>query len=177
MQWTIDQTHSSIEFGVKHLGISTVRGRFREFSGAVDLDEDGVLRGVEATIAARSIDTGVGPRDDHLRSADFFDVERFPTITFQSTRIEPLAEARYRLSGDLTMHGQTQPVTFDVAVAEPVRDPWGNQRLAASVAGKLNRKTWGLTWNQVLELGALMVGEEVTFAFDVEAVAPQPAAV
>ena len=177
MQWNIDSTHSSIEFGVKHMGISTVRGRFREFSGSVDLDEDGVLRGVDATIAAPSIDTGVGQRDDHLRSPDFFDVARFPTITFQSTRVERVGEGRYRVTGDLTMHGHTHPVTFEVEVAEPVKDPWGNQRVAASVSGKLNRKDWGLTWNQVLELGALVVGEDVTFTFDVEAVAPQPAAV
>jgi polyisoprenoid-binding protein YceI len=143
----------------------------------VDLDDGGGFRGVEATIAAKSIDTGVGQRDDHLRSTDFFDVERFPSIVFQSTRVERLAEGRYRVDGHLTMHGHTQPVTFEVEAAEPVRDPWGNQRVAASVTGKLNRKAWGLTWNQLLELGALMVGEDVTFTFDVEAVAPQPATV
>ena len=177
MQWNIDTTHSSVEFGVKHMGISTVRGRFRESSGSVELDEDGVLRGVDATIAAQSIDTGVGPRDDHLRSPDFFDVARFPAIRFRSTRVEQPGQGRYRVTGDLTMHGHTNPVTFEVEVAEPVKDPWGNQRVAASVTGTLNRKTWGLSWNQVLELGALMVGENVKFTFDVEAVAPQPATV
>lgn len=177
MQWSIDHTHSSIEFGVKHMGISTVRGRFREFSGSVELDEDGALRGVEATIAAQTIDTGVGQRDQHLRSPDFFDAARFPTLSFRSTRVDPLGPGRYLVTGDLTMHGQTKSVALEVEAAQPVQDPWGNQRVAAAVAGKLNRKSWGLSWNQVLELGALMVGEEVKFRFDVEATAPQPAAV
>lgn len=172
MHWNIDTTHSSVDFGVKHLGISTVRGRFREFTGSVELDEDGVLRGVAATIAAQSIDTGVEQRDNHLRSPDFFDAARFPTIEFRSTRIEALPQGRYRVTGDLTMRGQAHPVTFDVEAAQPVTDPWGNRRAAATVSGTLNRKTWGLTWNQVLEFGALAVGEEVKFTIDVEAVAP-----
>lgn len=177
MQWNIDTTHSSVEFGVKHLGISTVRGRFREFTGAVDLDEDGVLRGVEATITAQSIDTGVEQRDQHLRSPDFFDAARFPTLEFRSTRIEPQGQGRYRVTGDLTMRGQTHPVTLEVEAADPVKDPWGNRRSAATASGRLNRKDWGLTWNQVLEFGGLAVAEEVRLTLDVEAVAPQPAVV
>lgn len=177
MQWSIDSSHSSIEFAVRHMGIATVRGRFRKFDGAVELDEDHRLRGVQVSIDAASIDTGVEQRDNHLRSPDFFDVARYPTIQFRSTGIERRSGGGYRLTGDLTMHGQTRPVTFDVEASEPVKDPWGNQRVAAEATGKLNRKDWGLTWNQVLEFGALMVGEDVKFTLEIEAVAPQLAAV
>jgi polyisoprenoid-binding protein YceI len=174
MQWNIDTAHSSIDFAVKHLGISTVRGRFRQFSGVIDLDQGGELQGVEATIVSTSIDTGVEQRDKHLRSADFFEAETYPTITFRSHNVESLEEGRYRVTGNLTMHGQTHPVALDVVTASPVTDPWGNQRAAATVSGTLNRKLWGLTWNQLLEFGAAAVGEEVRFIIDVEAVAQQP---
>lgn len=177
MTWTIDTSHSSIEFGVRHLGISTVRGRFRTFSGTVDVDEDGRVRAIDVTIDPASIDTGVGDRDQHLRSGDFFDVAHFPTIAFQSTAAERRGDGTLRVTGDLTMRGQTHPVTFEVEPAQSVTDPWGNRRVAATATGKLNRKDWGLTWNQVLELGALMVGEDVTFTIEIEAVAPQLAAV
>jgi len=169
--WAIDPTHSSIEFSVRHLGISTTRGRFRQFSGNVEVDEDGRLRHIEASIDAASIDTGVEQRDAHLRSPDFFDTANHPTITFRSTAVGPRPDGTLQVAGELTLRGQTHPVTFDMESAAPVTDPWGNRRAAASATGTLDRTQWGLTWNQALELGGWLVGEKVRFALEVEAVA------
>ena len=176
MQWTIDPAHSSIEFSVRHLGIATVRGRFTKFTGGAELDVRGRLQTIAATIDAASIDTGVAPRDTHLRSADFFDVARFPTITFRSTAIAPRADGTLDLTGDLTMRGETKPVRFALEASAPIRDPWGNPRAAASATGTLSRKAWGLTWNQVLELGGVAVADEIRFTLDIQAVAAQAAA-
>jgi len=173
MKWTIDQSHSSIEFSVKHLGIATVRGRFRQFSGDVALDEQGRPQSIQATIDAGSVDTGVEQRDTHLRSPDFFDTARHPTLTFVSTAIRPGGGGTLRVTGDLTIRGETRPVTLTVTPSAAIRDPWGNQRAAASATGTLSRKEWGLTWNQILELGGLAVADEVRFALEVEVVAPQ----
>lgn len=170
MQWNIDPNHTGIEFAVRHMGIATVRGRFRKFDGTVALDEDGRLRQAHVTIDAASIDTGVADRDNHLRSADFFEVGRFPTIVFRSTAIERAGNGTYRVTGDLTMHGQTRPVTFEVEPAQPVKDPWGNRRVAATATGKLNRKDWGLTWNAALETGGVLVSEKIKLEFDVSAI-------
>lgn len=172
MTWTIDPSHTTVEFAVRHMGIATVKGRFKQVAGTVETSEDGELRALEATIQAASIDTGEPQRDTHLRSPDFLDVERYPTITFRSTQIEPLGQKKYRVHGDLTIRSTTRPVTFETDVSEPVTDPWGFRRAAATATGKLSRKDWGLTWNQVLEFGALLVGEEVRFTLDVEAVRP-----
>ncbi|MBE0594886.1 MAG: YceI family protein [Gemmatimonadales bacterium] len=177
MQWNIDAGHSSIEFGVRHMGISTVRGRFTQFEATPELNEAGILAGVSATLDVASIDTGVEQRDDHLRSPDFFDVAQHPTMEFRSTKVERRDGRSYRVSGDLTMKGVTRPVTLDVEVSEPVKDPWGNKRVAAEATGKLDRTAWGLKWNQVLEFGALLVSEEVKFTIAVQAVAQVPAAV
>ena len=174
MTWAIDPTHSSVEFSVRHLGIATVRGRFKQFTGSVDVAEDGQLQHIEVSIDAPSIDTGVDQRDAHLRSPDFFDVANYPTITFHSTAVRPRGDGTFQVSGELTMHGQTHPVTFAVESAAPIKDPWGNQRAAASATGKLDRKQWGLNWNQALELGGWVVGEEVRFTLDVQAVAAAP---
>lgn len=173
MQWTIDPSHSSIEFSVKHLGIATVRGRFRQFSGSVELDEANRPRAISAAIDAGSVDTGVAQRDAHLRSPDFFDAERHPTLTFESTAIRSDDEGRLLVTGDLTIRGETRPVSFTVAPSAPIRDPWGNRRAAASVTGTLSRKDWGLTWNQVLEFGGLAVADAVRFTLEVEVVSPQ----
>jgi len=177
MQWDLDTGHSSIEFGVRHMGISTVRGRFTTFEATPELSDTGVLTGVSATIDVASIDTGVQQRDDHLRSPDFFDAAQYPSMEFRSTEVERLNGRRYRVTGELTMKGLTHPVTLDVEVSEPVKDPWGNERVAAEAVGKLDRTNWGLKWNQVLEVGSLLVGEEVKFTIAVQAVAQVPAAV
>lgn len=177
MQWNLDTGHSSIEFGVRHMGISTVRGRFTKFEAMPELNEDGLLTGVAATIDVASIDTGVQQRDDHLRSPDFFDAAQYPTMEFRSTDVERRNGRSYRVTGDLTMKGVTHPVTLDVEVSEPVKDPWGNERVAAEATGKLDRTKWGLKWNQVLEVGSLLVGEEVKFTIAVQVVAQVPATV
>lgn len=177
MRWTIDATHSSIEFGVRHMGISTVRGRFHEFDATVELDDNGTPTRVSAEIQATSIDTGVEQRDQHLRSADFFDVEKYPTLEFRSKAILPSGPHRYRVAGELSMHGVTAPVELELETSDEIQDPWGNRRIAGWLRGTLNRKTWGLTWNQVLEFGSLMVSEEVTLEIDVQVVEPSEAVV
>ena len=177
MQWNLDTGHSSIEFAVRHMGISTVRGRFTRFDATPELNEAGILTGVSATIDVASIDSGVQQRDDHLRSADFFDAAEHPAMEFRSTTVERRDGRTYRVIGDLTMKGVTHPVTLDVEVSEPVKDPWGNTRVAAEASGRLDRTKWGLKWNQVLEVGSLLVSEEVRFTIAVQAVAPVPAGV
>jgi polyisoprenoid-binding protein YceI len=177
MEWTIDQAHSSIEFAVRHMGIATVRGTFGTFEATPALNEDGVLTGVTATIDVASLDTGVQQRDDHLRSPDFFDVAQFPKMEYRSMKVQSLGARHYRVNGDLTMKGVTHPVTLDVEVSEPVQDPWGNQRIGAEISGKLNRTTWGLKWNQVLEAGSLLVGEDVKISMEMQVVAQAPAGV
>lgn len=166
--WTIDTSHSSIDFKVRHMGIATVKGSFKRFSGQAELDGE-ALKGFQATVELASIDTNDEKRDAHLRSADFFDVERYPTMTIQSTKVTPKGEGRYEVTADVTIKDQTHPVTFTVELDAPITDPWGMTRAAAHVQGSLDRTKWGLTWNQVLEAGRLLVGNEVKFDFDVEA--------
>jgi polyisoprenoid-binding protein YceI len=168
--WNLDTSHSSIDFKVKHMAIATVKGHFKTFSATIHT-RNGELADIEATIDASSLSTNDEKRDGHLKSPDFFDVANTPSITFKSTKIEKLSNGHYRVTGDLTMRGVTKPVTLNAEVSAPVKDPWGLTRAAANIQGKLNRKDWGLNWNQVLELGTLLVGEEVLFDFDVEAVA------
>lgn len=175
MKWNIDPAHTSIEFSVKHLGISTVKGRFNKFSAVAEVNEQGDLKGIEATIEANSVDTGVAQRDDHLRSPDFFDVAKYPEIRFVSTGIKQNGSQSV-ITGELTLHGVTKPVSFNLERENPVKDPWGNTRVVSSATGKLNRKDWGLNWNQALELGGVLVGEEVKFALEVQVVAAQAVA-
>ncbi|MBI5811527.1 MAG: YceI family protein [Deinococcota bacterium] len=176
MKWNLDPSHTSIDFKVRHMGIASVRGSLKVLSGSVETDEAGRPTQVEAVIDAASIATGEPQRDGHLRSADFLHAEQYPEIRFVSTQIEPLGGNRYRIQGNLTIRDITKPVTLEAEVSAPIKDPWGMQRIAASASGQINRKDWNLTWNQVLELGALLVGEEVKFNLEVEAVAPAPVA-
>ncbi len=170
MKWNLDTMHSHAEFAVKHLMISTVKGHFNTFTGTGETNEDGTLKTAELTIDANSINTNVEPRDNHLRSPDFFDVAQFPTITFKSTKIEQ-SGSDITITGDLTMHGQTKPVTLKGELTSAVTDPWGNQRTALAVTAKINRKDWGLHYNQALEAGGVVVGEEVKLSIEFEAVA------
>lgn len=169
--WNIDASHTSLEFAVKHMAISTVRGRLKATGGTVTTHDDGTLEAVEATLDASSIETGEAQRDGHLKSPDFLHTEAHPTITFKSTHIEKKGD-EYAVTGDLTIRGETKPVTLTVETVAPIKDPWGMLRTAASGTTKLSRKEWGLTWNQVLELGALLVGDEVKVSLDVQAVRP-----
>jgi len=158
----IDPAHSSIGFTVKHMMVTTVRGRFGEFAGTVELpDGDPTQARAEFTIQAASIDTGVAQRDEHLRSADFFDAAQHPELSYRSSEIHALGGDRYRADGELTIRGVTKPISLEIELGERVRDPWGNDRVGLEVRGKLNRKAWGLNWNQALEAGGMLVSEEV----------------
>ena len=170
--WTIDPTHTGLEFAVKHMGLSTVKGRFRALSGQITTADDGTLEAVEVTVDTSSIDTAEANRDGHLRSPDFFDAGNHPTATFKSNRVEATGDHTYRVNGDLTIRGVTRAAVLDVETTDPVKDPWGNLRAAAEGKGKISRKEWGLTWNQVLEFGALLVSDEVRLNIDAQAIRP-----
>jgi polyisoprenoid-binding protein YceI len=169
--WNIDAAHSGINFSIRHMVFSKVRGRFTKYIGKVELDEEDLTRSsVEATIAAASIDTGTPQRDDHLRSADFFDAEKFPELRFRSSRIEKLDDARYRLTGELTIRDVTREISLDVEYGGRAADPWGNQRVGFIAKGELDRKDFGLHWNQALEAGGVLVGNRVDIELEVQAV-------
>jgi len=168
--WNLDPAHSVAEFKVKHMMISNVKGSFSGVSGVLHLDEtDYTHSTVEASIPASSLKTGDDQRDGHLKSAEFFDTEKFPTLTFKSTNIDLIGGADYAVTGDLTIHGVTKSVTLAVEdVSEPSKDPWGNQRIGLAASTKINRKDFGLSWNSALETGGLLVGEEVTISLEVQ---------
>ena len=169
--WQIDPSHSTVEFAVRHLMIATVKGRFGEFQGTVQMDvENPATAVVDVTIPAASVDTRESQRDNHLRSPDFFDVERFPTITFRSRRVERLRDAELRVTGDLTIHGITRPVALSITPGGFTRDPWGNERAAFRASTQINREDFGLKWNQILETGGVLVGEAVRIEVEVELV-------
>lgn len=167
--YEIDSAHSSATFSVRHMMVSNVRGEFGKASGTVQLDEKNPAKSkVEATIDATTINTREAKRDAHLKSADFFDVAKYPTITFKSTKVEKAASG-YKVTGDLTMHGVTKPVVLDVAALTPeIKDPYGNTKVGTTATTKLNRKDWGLTWNKALEAGGVVVGDEVQITLDLE---------
>jgi polyisoprenoid-binding protein YceI len=169
--WTFDLAHSSINFTVRHMVVSKVRGRFTRWGGSLEMDEQDPARAsVDVSIDTSSVETGVEQRDTHLRSPDFFDVERFPNIAFRSTRVERAGEGTYRMTGDLTIHGVTRPVTLDVEYAGSAKDPWGGVRVGFSARGTLDRRDFGLTYNQLLETGGVLVGESVEIGIELEAV-------
>jgi polyisoprenoid-binding protein YceI len=166
--WTIDPAHSHIEFAIRHLMISTVKGRFGDVQGTVLLDDGDLSRSrVEVTIPVASIDTRVAQRDDHLRSGDFFEVERFPHITFTSRRVEPAGDG-LRITGDLTIRDVTREVALDVTSEGRGGDPWGGQRAGFSAATKIKREEFGLTYNQALETGGVLLGDDVKISIEVE---------
>jgi len=168
--WRIDPAHSHAEFKVKHMMIANVKGHFSKVSGALFLDESDLANSrVEATIEAASIHTRDEQRDAHLKSADFFDVEKFPTLHFKSNNISIVRDGELSVEGDLTIHGVTRKVRFTVeGPTPPTRDPWGNTRVAISAITRINRKDFGLTWNAALETGGILVGDEVTITLEVE---------
>jgi polyisoprenoid-binding protein YceI len=169
--WTVDATHTEVGFAVRHLMISTVRGRFGAVAGTVVYNEANPdASTVDVTVDVTSIDTRTDGRDAHLRSADFFDVERFPTMHFVGTGISGDVDGEFTLTGDLTIRGVTREISLDVTSEGRVRDPWGNDRVGFSAKGKISRGDFGLTWNQVLEAGGVTVGDEVKISVDVELV-------
>ena len=168
--WTIDPVHTVVEFKVKHMMISNVKGQFSKVTGALTLDE-AVLENshVEGSIDAASLETRDAQRDAHLKSADFFDVEKFPALSFKSTKISLIRAGELAIEGELTIRDITRKVLFDVeGPTPPARDPWGNIRVAVSATTKISRKDFGLTWNAALESGGILVGDEVTITLDVQ---------
>jgi polyisoprenoid-binding protein YceI len=168
--WNIDPVHSVAEFKVKHMMISNVKGQFPKVAGSLTLDESDLTKShVEASIDAASIETRDPQRDAHLKSADFFDVEKFPTLSFASKRTNIVRDGELKVEGDLTIHGVTRKAIFSVEGPTPAtKDPWGNTRLAISASTKISRKDFGLTWNAALETGGILVGDEVTITLDVQ---------
>lgn len=171
MAWDIDTAHSSIEFTAKHMMVTNVKGRFTRFSGDAHLDETNPANSrVDVTIDLASLTTGTEGRDNHLRSADFFDVENHPTATFYSTKVEKVGEDRLRVTGDLTIRGVTKPVTLDVTVEGKVKDMQGKDRYGFTATTSFSRKDFGLEWNVALESGGWLVSDQVKISLEVEVV-------
>jgi polyisoprenoid-binding protein YceI len=170
--WQIDLDHSSFQFKVRHLMVSNVKGDFTKAKGTVTIDDKDITNmKIELAIDAASVSTDNAKRDEHLRGPDFFDVAKYPTITFVSKKVMKVDPDRLKVIGDLTIHGVTREVTVDVEGPTPeVKDPWGNFRRGASATTKINRKDFGLTWNRVLETGGVVVGEDVNIFVEVELV-------
>ncbi|MGO9402801.1 MAG: YceI family protein [Terriglobales bacterium] len=168
--WNIDPAHSAAQFRVKHMMISHVKGEFTHIGGTVKLNSVDITSSqIEASIDASTINTREAQRDAHLQSGDFFDVERFPTLSFKSTRVSKRGTGELEVEGELTMHGVTRKVVFDVeGPSAPIKDPWGNTRIGLSATTHINRKDFGLNWNAALETGGILVGEQVAISVDVE---------
>lgn len=166
--WTIDPAHSTVGFTVRHLMVSKVRGKFRDFDAEIVVAENPLESSVRATVEMASIDTGDEGRDQHLRTNDFFDIENYPQMTFVSTGITG-SGSDYEVTGDLTIRGVTKQVTFDLEVGGVSKDPWGNTRAGFELTGTINRKDFGIEWNAALETGGVVVGDKVTIEIDVEA--------
>ncbi len=166
--WALDPAHTVVGFTARHLMAAKVRGTFKEFSGTVTIGETLGESSVEVTIDAASIDTGVEDRDNHLRSADFLDVESYPTLEFRSTAVREKGDG-YQVDGDLTIRGTTKPVTLDLAYLGIATDPWGNDKAMFSAETRIEREEWGLTWNQALEAGGWLVGKKVTIEIEAQA--------
>ncbi|MGH7903319.1 MAG: YceI family protein [Candidatus Dormibacteraceae bacterium] len=162
-RYDLDPRHSRIGFVTKHMMVTNVRGQFARFAGHVEVDESDPGRlTAEVTVDTASIDTGVEDRDKHLRSGDFLESDTYPQMTFRATAARAAGQRRHRVTGDLTIKGTTRPIELDVEVeGDPFQDPWGFERVGISATGQLSRKDWGLTWNQVLEAGRLLVADSV----------------
>jgi polyisoprenoid-binding protein YceI len=169
--WKIDPVHSQVEFSVRHMMITTVRGRFTGVEGTVVTDgTDPTKAQVDVTIDVNTIDTREAQRDAHLKSADFFDVEKTPTITFKSKRVTDVQGNAFKLVGDLTIHGITRELTLDATSEGRAKDPWGGERAGYSATTRINRRDFGLTWNQALEAGGILVGDEIKITLELELV-------
>jgi polyisoprenoid-binding protein YceI len=169
--WKVDPAHSSVGFKIRHMMIATVRGHFGEFEGTLEAAEDDPANSrAHGSVKVASISTGDETRDAHLKSPDFFDAERYPEITFESTRVRHVAGGTYRVAGDLTIKGVTREVELEATVDGTAVDPWGVERVGVSVRGTINRSDFGLTWQQKLAAGGLLVGEEVGILVDISAI-------
>jgi len=170
-RWTVDRAHSSVSFWVRHMMVAKVHGRFTRWQALVELDEDAPSScSVDATIDAASIDTWEDARDQHLRSPDFLDVEQHPAITFRSTKVELAGEGRYRVVAEMTIRGTTRPAVLEVEHAGRVTDPWGHECVGFSARTTIQRRASGLTWNQALEAGGVMISDRIEITVEIEAV-------
>lgn len=170
-KWDFDLVHSSINFWVRHMMVSKVHGRFTKWAGTIEMDETEPAKShVEVRIDASSIDTREPQRDGHLRSPDFLDADKHPELMFKSRGVEPTGDKRFQVRGDLTIRGTTRPVVLDVEYAGRMKDPWGGERAGFSALTSLDRKDFGLTWNQMIEAGGILVGDKVEIDIEVEAV-------
>jgi polyisoprenoid-binding protein YceI len=167
--WVIDTSHSAVEFVARHLMVSKARGRFDDFHGELHVADRPEDSSVTVEIAAASVSTGDPRRDGHLASADFFDVERYPTITFRSTGVRPVGGTRYEVDGELTVHGVTRPVTLDTEYKGSARDPFGSDKVLFSASTEVDREDFGLTWNKSLETGGVLIGKKVRIELEVQA--------
>lgn len=168
--WSVDPSHSNVEFSVKHLGIATVRGKFDRFEGTLEIGEDLSSARAYGTVQAASVNTNDPQRDEHLRSADFFGVEANPELSFESTAIRPLDEETFEIQGDLTMNGVTNQITLKTEIQGTEIDPWDNERVGLEVTGQLSRGDWGMTFNQALGSGNVLVSDKVKLSLDISAV-------
>ena len=168
--YAIDASHSHVGFKARHLVVAKVRGSFSDFSGSVEIADDPLQSSVQVEVALASIDTGDDTRDGHLRSPDFFDVENHPTMTFRSTGVRPTGGERYDVDGELTVRGITRPLTLHVTFEGTAQDPWGGERAVFSATGKVNREEFGLTWNQALETGGVLVGKDIDLEIEAEVI-------
>ena len=170
--WNIDPDHSNVGFKARHLMVSNVKGSFDKHSGTVDIDAKDITKSkIEVTIDTTSINTNLQKRDEHLRSADFFDVAKYPTMTFVSKKVTKGGKDKLKVTGDLTLHGVTREVVLDVEpLSKESKDPWGNIRRGTTASTKINRKDFGLTWNKELETGGVLVGDEITITLEIEAI-------
>ena len=169
--WNIDPAHTMVEFSVRHMMISNVKGVFQKTSGTIAVNgTDPSSVQIDATIDATSIDTRVEKRDNHLKSPAFLDVARYPTITFKSTKVEADGTDKWKVTGDLTLHGVTKPVVLEVQNTQPIKDPFGKTRAGASATTTINRKDFGVSFNQPMEAGGVLIGDEVAITIEVEAV-------
>ena len=167
--WAIDPTHSEIGFKVKHMMFTNVSGKFNTFNATIENDAEHFESSkISFSADVNSIDTNNGDRDNHLRSADFFDVEKFATLSFVSTSVKKIDEGTFQINGDLTIKDVTAPVTLNAEYSGLMKDPWGNTKIGLSVDGKINRKDFGLTWNAALETGGVLVGEEIKLSSELQ---------
>jgi polyisoprenoid-binding protein YceI len=169
--WNIDTAHSAIHFSVRHMVVSKTRGRFTRWSGQISFDpENPAASSVSVAIDPASVDTAEPQRDAHLRSPDFFDVEKYPQATFRSTKVEQTGNDTYRVAGELTIHGVTRPVVLETVFEGSAKDPWGGERAGFAASASLDRRDFGLGWNKVLEAGGVLVGDRIELTLEIEAV-------
>ena len=169
-KWAVDPTHSSVEFSIRHMMFTNVKGAFQTYDATIEADpNDLTTANISFSVDLASVDTKNQDRDNHLRSADFFDVENKPKMTFTSTKVEKKDEGEYAVTGDLSLNGVTKPETFDVTFEGQGKDPWGNEKAGFSAEGTLNRSDYGLTWNAALETGGVLVGDKVKVSLEIQA--------